>query len=63
MMYIKPTTDIIKLNNQDIITTSGWNNNGNGSGNGHWFEEKPGHGSKPKNIVNTQTSSQYDSIC
>ena len=63
MTYIKPTIDIIKLNNQDIITTSGWNNNGNGNGNGHWFDKKPGHGGKPKNIINAQTTSQKDAIC
>ncbi len=42
--YTPPIWEIIRLQNEDIVTTSGWNNNGNGNGNGHWFDEKPGNG-------------------
>lgn len=61
MNYKRPQIEII-LFSDDIITTSGWNNNGNGNGNGHWFGEKPGHGGDHKNIVNTQISFQDDSV-
>lgn len=44
MDYNKAEIEIIKFNNEDIITTSGWNNNGNGNGNGNWKPEKPGNG-------------------
>ena len=42
--YAPAVWEIILLRNEDIVTTSGWNNNGNGNGNGHWFDEKPGNG-------------------
>lgn len=42
--YEVPVSEMILLENTDVITSSGWNNDGNGNGNGHWFEEKPGNG-------------------
>ena len=44
--YTPAVWEIILLQNEDIVTTSGWNNNGNGNGNGHWFDKKPGNGHK-----------------
>ena len=42
--YEVPVSEMILRENTDVITSSGWNNDGNGNGNGHWFEEKPGNG-------------------
>ena len=53
--YQKPVSELIVFGNDDIITTSGsesggdgWNNNGNGNDNGHWFPDKPGNGGHHK---------------
>ena len=44
--YTPPVWEFILLRNEDIVTTSGWNNNGNGNGNGNWKPHKPGGGHK-----------------
>lgn len=44
MAYEKPVSEIVEMSGEDVIRTSGWNNNGNGNGNGNWFPEKPGNG-------------------
>lgn len=56
-VYETPLSEILCIAAQDVVTASGfseenreegtgWNNNGNGNSNGHWFEEKPGNGDK-----------------